>query len=175
MKRWTMYALGVALLLVGQQAMAQFNAILVHAPPASPLYTTCEGPTPLPDGTPVRIFMDVDSDGPDLDDPQPTVCVDPPECVTPFDAVNFDEFAVNGVLFGIGAGYFGTDPAFSCTSTIPSTGRFYLRIYEPDNTTILYTSTVFTVIIGLQEVYFTDLDWTCGSAGPQCTVLDETE
>lgn len=162
-------------MLLGQQAMAQFNAILVHAPDALPLTTTCGGATPLPEGTTIRIFLDTDSDGPDLTDPQPAICIDPPDCVTPFDAVNFNEFTVNGVFLGIGAGYFGTDPAFSCTSAIPVPGRFYLRIYEPDNTTVLWTSTVFTVIVGLQDIYFTDADWTCGAVGPQCTVIDESE
>lgn len=175
MKRWNLYALAFGILLVGQQAMAQFNAILLHVPPSAALTTTCGGATAIPDGRLVKIFLDADSDGPDLTDPQPTECIDPPDCVTPFDAVNFNEFTLNGTLFGIGTGYFGTDPAFSCTSAIPGTGRFYLRVYETDNTTVLWTSTVFTVTVGLQEVYFTDADWTCGATGPQCTVIDESE
>ncbi|MCB1061260.1 MAG: hypothetical protein KDB65_13645 [Calditrichaeota bacterium] len=174
-QRWIVPVFALALLFVSQLAMAQFNAIVVQAPPASALTTTCEGSTPIPDGALIKIFLDADSDGPDMDDPQPTVCTDPPDCQVPFGAVNFNEFTMNGVALAIGTGYFGTEPPFSCTTTIPGTGRFYLRVYEPDNTTVLWTSTVFTVQTGLQEIYFSDIDWTCGSTGPQCTVIDESE
>lgn len=175
MKRWTQYVLALALVLITQQAMAQFNAILIHAEPSAALTTTCGGATPIPDGTIVKIFWDTDSDGPDNEDPQPILCTNPPDCNDPFNSVNFIEFEMNGVFQGLGAGFFLTDPAFSCTGTIPTPNRYYLRIYEPDNTTVLWTSTIFSVVVGLQEIYFTDLDWTCGSVGPQCTVLDESE
>ncbi len=175
MRRLTTYAFAMTLLILAQHAHAQFIAIMISAPPASALTTTCGGAITLPEGTVVKVFMDVDSDGPDFDDPQPTVCTNPPECNSPADAVNFNQFTVNGEFLGIGPGYFGTDPGLSCLGMIPSTGRFYLRIYEPDNTTVLWTSTVFTVQVGLQEVNFTDADWTCGAVGPQCTVIDESE
>lgn len=165
----------LALLFVSQHAMAQFNAIIIHSDPAAALTTTCGGATPIPDGALIKIFADADADGPDLDDPQPEVCNDPPDCQLPFGAVNFNQFTMNGVALDIGAGYFGTEPPFSCTTTIPFGGRFYMRVYEPDNTTVLWTSTVFTLQSGLQEVYFTDQDWTCGATGPQCTVIDESE
>lgn len=174
-QRWILPVFALALLFVSQLAMAQFNAFLVLAPPASALTTTCEGTTPIPDGALIKVFADVDADGPDLDDPQPEVCTDPPECQLPFGALNFNQFTVNGVALDIGPGYFGTENPLSCTTTIPSGGRFYLRVYEPDNTTVLWTSNVVTVQAGLQEFYFVDQDWTCGASGPQCTVIDETE
>ncbi|MBK8131194.1 MAG: hypothetical protein IPK53_20515 [bacterium] len=163
------------LMLLGEQAFAQFNAILAHALPSTPLTTTCGGGTLIPDGWPIKIFMDIDSDGPDLDDPQPTVCTDPPFCATPPDGVNFNEFYFNGTVYLTGEGEFYSDPAFTCIGTIPGTGRFYLRIYEADNTTLLWTSTVFQVSPGYQEVLFQNDDWTCGQIGPQCIVVDETE
>jgi len=163
------------LLMVGQQVFAQFNATLVHALPSTPLTTTCGGGTPIPDGWPIKIFMDIDSDGPDNEDPQPTVCTDPPFCSSPPDGVNFNTFYFNGTEYLGGLGQFYADPAFTCIGTIPGTGRFYLRIYEADNVTLLWTSRVFTVSAGWQEISFVDADWTCGQVGPQCLVVDETE
>ncbi|MBK6910306.1 MAG: hypothetical protein IPH10_05150 [bacterium] len=49
------------LMLLGEQAFAQFNAILAHALPSTPLTTTCGGGTLIPDGWPIKIFMDIDS------------------------------------------------------------------------------------------------------------------
>lgn len=162
--------------LLHSAASAQgFNMAFNQLPPASPLTTTCEGNTPLPDGTVVKIFQDVDNDGPDAEDPQPVVCTDPPDCITPFDAVNFNEFLVNGDALFIGTGYFGTEVSLTCASTVPANPHYYLRIYEVDGITPLWTSTVATAVIGYQEVNFTDEDWTCGAGGPQCTVIDETE
>ena len=175
MKRWTMYVMACALMLIGQQAMAQFNAFIAYSTPDPALTTVCGGNTAIPDGRLIKIFQDVDADGPDFDDPQPTVCSNPPDCNEPFDAVNFNQLPMNGLAMTIGEGYFLTEPAFTCNSTIPGNGRFYVRVYEPDNTTILWTSRVFTVVNGLQDVIFVQADWTCGSVGPQCTVIDESE
>ena len=175
MKRWTLYLVASALMLIGQQAMAQFNAFLAYSTPDPALTTTCEGNTPIPDGRLIKIFQDVDADGPDFDDPQPVVCSNPPDCNEPFDAVNFNQFTMNGTFWALGSGYFLTEPAFSCNSTIPGNGRFYVRVYEVDNTTVLWTSRVFTAIAGVQDVVFVEADWTCGAIGPQCTVIDESE
>lgn len=176
MKKPALFAVAWCLFLVGSSAMAQgFNMNFGYYTPNPPLVTTCGGATGLPDGRLVKIFQDVDNDGPDLTDPQPLVCTDPPDCVTPFDAVNIDHFFTNGVDVGEGPGYFATLEALTCASTIPANARYYLRIYEADNTTVLWTSTVSTAVMGYQETNYAPGDWTCGAAGPQCTVIDETE
>ncbi len=176
MARWTFLAILICFATLQSAAYAQgFNMAFQHFEPASPLTTTCGGNIGIPDGTVIKIFQDVDNDGPDLEDPQPVVCIDPPDCVTPFDAVNFNQFTFNGVYFELGPGYFVTETLLTCSATIPANARYYLRIYEPDGVTVLWTSSVATAVVGYQEVNYTDADWTCGASGPRCTVIDETE
>ncbi|MDD5087672.1 MAG: hypothetical protein PHI18_02585 [bacterium] len=58
---------------------------------------------------------------------------------------------------------------------LPPNTSYYLRVYEPDGTTVLWTSTVKTMASGPQEVTWTRSEWTCGAGGPQCIVRDEQE
>lgn len=175
MRKLTLFSMIVCFCLLASNANAQFNMFFAYAAPGAPLVTACDGATPLPDGRLVKIFQDIDNDGPDLTDPQPVICSDPPDCITPFDAVNLNQFLTNGISEGFGAGYFTTTETMSCNATLPANPHYYLRIYEADQLTVLWTSTVTTATFGYQEVIFEESDWTCGAMGPQCTVIDETE
>ena len=173
------FVLAVAtVLLFSVSAWAQgFTAQLIYSTEDGlPLSTTCIGSTPIPDGRMIKIFWDVDSDGPDLTDPQPTVCDVPPECETgPVTTVNYNQFAFNGTNMGYGAGYFDTDPLFQMLTNMPNPPRYYLRVYESDGVTLLWTSAVKVVEQGIQDIHFPRNEWTCGTGGPQCLVRDEHE
>ena len=140
-----------------------------------PLTTTCPGPTPIEDGRVVKIFWDSNSNGPDPSDPQPTLCNDPPTCNdAPPGTVNIDHFEFNGQEEGYGLGYFLPLSLFNSYGLSPQPPRYYLRVYESDGTTILWTSAVETLTAGYQEIYLTFPEWTCGSS-PTCVVHDEQE
>jgi hypothetical protein len=89
--------------------------------------------------------------------------------------VNFNQFTFNGVDMGYGAGYFDTDPLFQMAFSMPDPARYYLRAYESDGVTLLWTSTVKILTPGVQDVHFQRNEWTCGTGGPQCLVRDEHE
>jgi hypothetical protein len=154
-----------------------FSVLFLYLPwEGSPLTTTCNGSTPIPDGRTVKIFWDADSDGPDLTDPQPIVCDEPPMCDTgPPQTVNYNQFTLNGAATGHGPGYFEPELLFTQPYDMPTPPRFYLRVYDTDGTTLLWTSAVKTVQSGIQDIHFAQTDWTCGSGGPQCLVRDEHE
>ena len=78
MVRWFAVTALVCLLLV-PSAFAQFTSIMFYepGPENTPLTTTCGGSTPLPDGRIIRIYWDVDSDGPDMTDPLAPLCALP--------------------------------------------------------------------------------------------------
>ncbi|MFZ5432466.1 MAG: hypothetical protein ACOZB3_01710 [Calditrichota bacterium] len=178
MIRWNASLIAVLCLTAAIAYAQPFSASLIYEPTTGgdPLYTACDNTTPIPDGRVVKIFWDQDGDGPDETDPQPTVCTDPPLCeLGPVGTVNFNEFTINGEFwFGIG-GYFIPDLFFNSVNVLPESPRYYLRIYETDGTTVLWTSSVKTLTSGPQEVYWTRAEWTCGPAGPQCVVRDEHE
>jgi hypothetical protein len=176
MLRW-FAVLAVSLVLSSFAVAQEFNATLVYAPvDGAALTTTCEGATPIPDGRLIKIFWDVDSDGPDLTDPQPTICDVPPDCEGgPAGTVNFNRFAMNGTAMFSEAGYFYSDMDFTSIAQLPNPPRYYLRVYESDTTNFLWTSTVKTLVSGPQVVEFQRSDWTCGAGGPQCIVRDEHE
>ncbi|MBU1984631.1 hypothetical protein KJ815_09505, partial [bacterium] len=133
-----------------------FYAELYYYRP-TPLYDGCGGITPLPDGTVVQILWDNDLDGPDLGDPRPELCADPPFCYSgPAGTVNFNEFTMNGGVLGLGEGYFYTETGFFSANRLPPLPRYYLRICLP---TERWESNVFTLLSGPQEVEITS--WTC--------------
>ncbi len=178
MVRWLAASALLCLLLV-PSAFGQFTSIWVYVPndgANAALTTTCNGATPLPDGRIVRIYWDVDSDGPDGTDPLAPLCDHPPICEDgPPLTVGLNEFIMNGTAVEIGAGYFYMETAFSSIAGLPSPSRFYLRVYEADGVNILWTSVVKTLSDGYQEVNLIRADWTCGANGPQCIVRDEHE
>jgi hypothetical protein len=173
------FVLAAAVLLIASvSAWAQGFAVLFLylSEDGLPLTTTCNGSTPIPDGRTIKIFWDVDSDGPDLTDPQPTVCDVPPECDTgPVGTVNYNAFSFNGTAMGRGAGYFEPAALFVQSLDMPNPPRFYLRVYESDGVTLLWTSAVKIVVSGVQDIHFPRNEWTCGTGGPQCLVRDEHE
>jgi hypothetical protein len=182
MTRWTI-ALAAILMLLASAAFGQgfVYTISYFGPPDYPdspaLTTTCNGATPLPDGRIIRIFQDIAPFGPDPTDPQPVVCADPPNCENgAFGTVNFNQFTTNGVASGYGQGYFYTARTWFSVGGIPTGSRnYYIRIYEPDGTTVIWTSATFFVLSGPQEYNFVPEEMTCGQGGAQCMVIDETE
>jgi hypothetical protein len=156
-----------------------FTANMNYVPDSvnTALTTTCNGSTAIPDGQIVKIFWDSDSDGPDDQDPQPTICAVPPNCLSgPARTVNYNRFFMNGEAVGRGPGYFQTASAFKSALQLPVPARYYLRIYDPaDSTQILWTSAVKTLVSGPQTVSFIRGDWSCGTGQPQCVVRDEHE
>lgn len=142
----------------------------------SPLTTVCQGGTPVPDGYPIWVMWDANSNGPDISDLPADTCDVPPLCEGgPVGTTNYNEFPFNGSS-GIGSpGYFLTESSFQTTGALPGPPRFYLRVYEADGVTPLWTSIVYTVVTGPQEFFIPQSDWTCGAGGPQCVVIDEQE
>ncbi len=125
-----------------------------------PLTDSCISGTPLLDGTTVYIFWDNDSNGPDDDDPLPTLCDNNwppgnPPCV------NRNTFELNGEFFGLGAGWFAMD-GISFSSLGPFTpSRFYLRVCAVN---IYWESNIVTLPPGPSEVgpgLWIPLTFTC--------------
>jgi hypothetical protein len=73
------------------------------------------------------------------------------------------------------AGYFSPFVAFLTVAGLPNPPLFYLRIYEADGVTPLWTSVVYTLFAGPQEIFIPASNWSCGAGGPQCVVLDAQE
>jgi hypothetical protein len=182
MTRWTL-AVAAILMLCASASFGQgfVASISYYGPPSypdsPPLTTVCNGSIPVPDGRIVRIFQDRNPVGPDPTDLQPVVCNNPPACEDgPQGTVNFNQFTMNGVSSGLGAGYFAPSRAFVSVGGMPPGSRnYYLRIYEPDGITVLWTSSTFTLFSGFQEINLIFEEWTCGQGGVQCLVVDETE
>jgi len=141
-----------------------------------PLTTVCEGGIPLPDGREVKIMWDANNNGPDISDTPAPLCIDPPLCEQgPAGSCNLNTFTFNGqAIFGQ-AGYFFTDPGFQTIGAIADPPKFFLRIYDLDGTTPLWTTVVYTVFTGPQDIFIPQTDWACGAGGPQCIVLDAQE
>ncbi|HEY3295062.1 MAG TPA: T9SS type A sorting domain-containing protein [bacterium] len=135
------------------------------------LTTTCGGSTPLPEGTMMTVYYDANSNGPDASDQPGTVCDQPPDCPSgPPGTLNMNQSPINGVAQGIGAGMFLTDPCLTSSGITPSPARYYLVINYPANhPTIKWTSSVFTVAVGPQDVRL--VNWTCEVVGTpvECT------
>ena len=141
-----------------------------------PLTTVCDAGVPIADGYPISIMWDADSDGPDPDDALATLCIDPPNCEQgPAGTVNYNTFQMNGsAMVGL-PGYFIPEAYFTSAGGLPSPSRFYLRVYEPDGITPLWTSIVYELATGFHEYFVLESDWVCGPGGAQCVVLDEQE
>ena len=177
----SLLAIALFLVLCVSVSFGQGFAANIYYGPAEgdPLTTECDGSTPLPDGRIIRIFQDTNLNGPDPEDPQPTVCDNPPQCLDgPEGTVNFNQFLTNGVATGLGEGYLWTNPATlqSFGASPPGPSWYYLRVYEPDGITVLWTSGDFYIQGGgYSEVAIPGENWTCGQGGVQCLVVDETE
>lgn len=177
MIRW-FSAVALLAILTASSASAQgFLTSLSYFPVGgnTALTTTCIGSTPIPDGRLIRIFWDVNSNGPDALDPQPTRCVESNPELCPPGTVNFIEFPFNGNVLGGAPGFFTTTDYFISYGILPTPARYYLRVYEADGITLLWTSAVKTLASGPQDIAFLRSEWTCGAGGPQCIVRDESE
>jgi len=142
----------------------------------APLTTVCQGGTPIPDGRSIKIMWDADGDGPDADDSLAQLCIDPPNCEEgPTGSVNINTMTFNGQTYVGAAGYFVPDYYFTSAGDVPNPPRFYLRIYDTDGVTPLWTSVVYVVAAGYHDYFIPQSDWTCGAGGPQCVVVDESE
>ncbi len=177
MSRWFIL-LSVLCLMVAAPAFAQqgFSAMFYYLPEnGSPLTTVCQGGIPIPDGTAIKILWDNDNNGPDVGDTLAPLCADPPLCESgPSGTVYYNEVPFNGSAMIGSAGYFAFEQFFSSIGTI-TPSIFFLRVYDTDGTTPLWTSIVYTLNPGAQEIFITQSDWTCGAGGAQCVVIDETE
>ena len=121
----------------------------------TPLTTECDGSTPIPDGVPISIIWDVDSDGPDDTDPLPPLCNNPPVCDDgPTQTVNRNQFAFNGDVTGTGAGTFNMESGFVTVGETLTPNRFYLRVYCSDGDK-LWTSNVVDIPSGAHEYWLT--------------------
>lgn len=177
MFRWFIL-LSVLCLLFAAPAFAQqgFSALFYYLPENGPALTTvCQGGIPIPDGTLIRFLWDNDNNGPDAGDTLAPLCIDPPNCEQgPAGTVNYNGLPFNGSAVLGSAGYFAFESTIaSVGSFTPST--FFLRVYDTDGTTPLWTSVVYTLNPGPQEIFIQQADWTCGAGGSQCVVIDETE
>jgi hypothetical protein len=124
----------------------------------------------------IKIYWDANINGPDAADVLPTLCNDPPLCETgPQGTVNFNQFTLNGVADLGEPGCFYAINAFLSVDLLPNPSRYYLRIFEADGVTPLWTSDVKTLVSGYQEIHLLQSEWICGSGSPQCVVRDEQE
>ena len=177
MSRWILLLSALCLLTAASAFGQGFSVIWYYLPHnGTPLTTICEGGVPIPDGYVVKILWDDDSDGADLDDSLAILCDSPPLCEEgPVGTVNRNQFLMNGqAAMGL-AGYFAMESGFASVGALPNPPRYFLRLYEADGVTPLWTSNVYTLSTGAQEIFITQADWGCGGAGPQCIVIDEQE
>lgn len=113
------------------------------------LTTTPSGSVPIPDGTPVRIYWDVNANGPDASDTLLPLCDDPPDCPTgPAGSFNLNTFPMDGGWMFGQEGYFYMDPCLAPAEMWPTPDRIYFRVVHP---AIVWTSNVVTLVIGPQE------------------------
>jgi hypothetical protein len=110
------------------------------------------------DGTQVCLYWDNNNNGPDPSDVQPIG-----DGSNEYGHSNWNCFAMNGVAWELGRGYFGTDPqlVIGQLPTAPDTARYYLRVNSGG---CCWTSTVWTFIPGFSEIYMTAANWTCSDS-----------
>lgn len=99
------------------------------------------------DGVPICIFWDSTGNGPDATDRQPIVGTE----------VNYNCFAFNGTFWGIGAGFFITDPYFA-VSELPDNPIYYLQVNSGGR---CWRSDPFTMVPGASDLPMTEAMWHC--------------
>ena len=121
----------------------------------------CGSGNSLPDGTWIEIRWDMDSDGPDAEDPLPPLCNNPPLCEDgPTGSFNRQGFAMNGSAQGLGEGWFAMESGFASVGVAPTPSRFYLVIRCPLES-VHYQSPVYEPAVGGNEFFITATDWSC--------------
>lgn len=119
------------------------------------LTTACVDGTPLQDGVMVKLFWDNDGNGPDNDDPQPTLCNHPPECDDgPAGTANYNELPINGVEVELGAGLFYGMRSFTTLGDLASPSRYFGRIFCADGQ-VLWESDIIEIHGGYGEYAMT--------------------
>lgn len=112
------------------------------------LTTDCDSDVPLAEGTNIYVMWDADNDHtPSAGDRLPTLCTTEP---CGFQTVNFNQFTLNGIALGLGAGMFGTELAFSTYGEHLDPSRFYLEIRCTDGN-VLWRSEMVDVPDGLSD------------------------
>ena len=177
MFRWFILTASLFLILTTSAFGQGFSVFWFYAPEnGSALTTVCSGGIPIPDGTTIWVMWDANSNGPDIADQPADTCDVPPLCESgPAGSVNYNHFLFNGSSMFGAPGYFVPDYAFTSTGALPSPSRFYLRVFDADGVTPLWTSIVYTFAAGPADIPIMQADWTCGAGGPQCIVIDEQE
>ncbi|MBU0509396.1 T9SS type A sorting domain-containing protein [bacterium] len=136
-----------------------FVAIIINV--VQPLTDNCTGGTPLADGS--AVVQVVRASNGSLAD---SLC----------GFLNFGyELPINGDLLGLGAGYFGFDPAFgNPTKSDPAVG-YQCKVVGPcvSGFQAVWMSNVFYCLVGPQEIYLES--WTCTMVpcGPSCDPTTE--
>ncbi|HEY3296450.1 MAG TPA: T9SS type A sorting domain-containing protein [bacterium] len=115
------------------------------------LTNTCDGGGALADGTPMVIYYDANSNGPDAADQPATVCTEPPDCASgPAGTVNFNTFTINSAAVGLEPGQFLSEPCFTSSGITPNPSRYYVKIVAANG--LIWVSAVFTLAVGPQDV-----------------------
>jgi len=140
----------------GQGGVDPFSYVVLTHP--------CNGTDALPDGTPIYVYWDNNSDGPSAGDPLLPLCAAPPECGTgPTGTWNFNEFPLNGEAINGVAGTFYAENYLSIVAADPSPNRLYLRVYYPNfaEWTTQYTSPIFLCGVAGAMIESEITTWTC--------------
>ncbi len=133
----------------------------------TPANGSCLDPAPrlpLPDGTPIYVYLDLNMNGPDLADPLATLCSEPPECPNgPTLSWNINQFALNGAAINGRPGTFYCENYISILGSNLTPNQMYLRVYYPlkELWTTRYTSTIFQTGIDGSQIEAEISDWTC--------------
>ncbi|HEY3295030.1 MAG TPA: T9SS type A sorting domain-containing protein [bacterium] len=161
-----------ALLALTSLSFAQ-NFVACFYYDGSQLTANCDGTGgALPDGTPMVIYYDANSNGPDAADQPATVCSNPPDCADgPAGTVNFNTFVINSAEVGLEPGQFLSEPCFTSSGITPSPSRYYIKLTAANG--LVWMSPVFTLAVGPQDVYCGP--WTCTPPPPPtCTPIPDT-
>lgn len=164
--KFRMLLVAVGLLALASLSFGQgFTAYLSSN---TPVYTTCDGQVPVPDGTPIRIYLDANNNMLPDDAVQPVVCTPPPDC--PAGTVSVGEFAVNSADAGQAPGtFYYLDAFISWGGQMLPINSFFLKIAYPDfqHPAVIWTSQVLNVPnpTPIELVYG---PWTCQVVSQPC-------
>jgi len=162
--KFRMLLVAVGLLALASLSFGQgFTAYLSSV---TPIYTTCTGSTPIPDGTEIRIYLDANNNMLPDDNVQPVACSS--NC--PAGTVSIDHFYVNSVDAGQDPGTFYYFDAFiSWGGQMLPINSFFLRVAYPDftNPQVIWTSQVLH-IPSADPIELVFGGWTCETEVQPC-------
>ncbi|MBL0061983.1 MAG: T9SS type A sorting domain-containing protein [bacterium] len=147
----------MAVFMLASVSHAQFNAGLYNFGP-NLLMNSCTGGEPLGPDCVVRIYWDANNNGPDASDQQPAVG-------DGFGEANYNSFTLqSGYDFGTPGGFY-VDPTFTISTLTPLPSRYYLVC---DCGGVKWTSSVITILNGLNDYDMGALPWTCETTVVPC-------